>query len=468
MLHQIHAELQDSRKRNSVVNTDLDLTKLIKSVNKRLESTQLTDGEEETKEVDEVITADAKKDTEDTEKPEDSKTSETEEPPKSETSTQEETDVSSLFGIQQKVIHRCLKCNEKKLKENVLLVCNLLYPISNESYDFIKLLGDSMNVEMTLSAWCDPCNRFSPHNHHARIIELPSILAINCGLDNEKELDSLKKFLNQMTQEPNHSPVNEPLTTKACRYGTKCSRPDCHFSHPQRIKTSSESSSNGTANGKPCDRWFPLSFKILINESENISISEIDIKTDQENADSNNIYSLQAAVYCIDDGQQRNLISFISLKNEWFMFNDFCIKKVSEAEVLCVLLDWKIPTVLFYRRNNFEWDEAESVTYESPFTSNLLFEEKFFAKFEIDSSNFLPLSKDEIPKKGEKNKASGGTNFIVLHFVIKTLIFYVGDLVAMDAEFVTLNPEESEISSDGKMTIKPRVASVARVSCIRG
>lgn len=434
ILHQVHNELLESTKRDASLPSD-DISNLISSVSKRLEEASLAEDHPEEEKAQAEIEQDKYQFLE-AEKKEDG----------SEENHEEVlTDVSTLFGIKQRVIFRCLKCNEKKLKNNVVLVCNLLYPLnsSHELGDFMKVLKESLSVEKTLSAWCDPCNRFSPHNHCARVIELPNMLAVNCGLDNEKEIEYLKKHLNQLSHDFNQSPISEPENPikKQCRYGMKCTRSDCHFSHPQRrTANSSESSSNGTTQVK----WFPTSFKISI-DSDSISIDEIDHQKTASGDDhkSSQEYNLQAAVYCIDNGQQKNLISFILKGGQWYLFNDFCIKRVQEDDVLSVVLDWKIPTVLFYKNKNYEWSEHDNGSYESPFTSNLLLEEKLLGNLEIDSSNFLPLSSDEIPK--------------------------MGDIVAMDAEFVTLNPEESEISSDGKMTtFKPRVASVARISCIRG
>ena len=218
----------------------------------------------------------------------------------------------------------------------------------------------------------------------------------------------------------------------------KCARSDCHFSHPFQGTASNGESSN---NGQTSFKWFPISFKISI-DAETLSIDEVN-REEENDQKSSQEFNLHAVVYCIDNGQQKNLISFVLRGGQWFLFNDFCIKRVQEDDVLSVVLDWKIPTVLFYKNVNYEWFEFDNGNYESPFTSNLLLEEKLLGNLEIDSLNFQPLLSDEIPK--------------------------LGDIVAMDAEFVTLNPEESEISSDGKMTtFKPRVASVARISCIRG
>jgi len=129
--------------------------------------------------------------------------------------------------------------------------------------------------------------------------------------------------------------------------------------------------------------------------------------------------------------------------SQWYVFNDFSITTITASEAIAVHPSWKIPCILFYQTKSIDASLKE-ICFTNPITSEVFLEDKSLAqRGGRKRTTFIPLNAEEMPKKG--------------------------DLVAIDAEFVTLNQEESELRSDGKVsTIKAAQMSLARITCVRG
>lgn len=178
-------------------------------------------------------------------------------------------------------------------------MCNLLLGQNNregENMSFSQVLRNSLSVEKTTPAFCETCKKFTPTNQYARVTELPQILSINCGLKNEKEMNFLKRQLNKNA--PNGSSANETTSTpssstpiKPCRYGTNCSRVDCHFAHSDRKSPAANlvNNSSNTSNSNGSTRsniWFPHHFTMEIDELNELKIQS-DIDSGDESTASN-------------------------------------------------------------------------------------------------------------------------------------------------------------------------------------
>lgn len=379
-------------------------------------------------------------------------------------------------------------------------------------------------------AWCDDCQKFTPTLQSRRITKLPQILALNCGLDSAQEktfwqtqMDIVvQKILNGKDASPSSSPI--PTSVKMCRYAGNCIRSGCRFRHagkdPEPVSqpspTSNSHSTTTTTTTAPPSHlyyshsWIPHCIEISLDAEGELSIGKLDkinhkvvnnpppiivenghvkneieiitedsnVKDEKDSVDENlddDItnkteiiqapekvdkiqYMLTAIVCSIDDkssDERRHLVSLIrvgpnyherstgSAVAQWYIFNDFSISAVTPQEAVWFNLDWKVPCVLHYTAV----PAPEAAPFVSPLTYDVFGEDKCVARTGGPSGTrgitFTPLTSDEMPQKGE--------------------------LVGIDAEFVTLNQKESELRSDGKMsTIKPSHMSVARITCIRG
>ena len=368
-------------------------------------------------------------------------------------SKQNETSfISELFSLSLLRCYKC-RCDHRWEQPHNSFPITLIYP-TNESTkctSFVDLLKHSILNEQTIQTYCEKCSKFQSVNEKREAKQIPHILAINTGVDNDQ---AIRFWKNQTEDMPGSvlesfklsNSTKEVTNSKRCRYGSNCTRSDCKFSHEKDYNS---------LDNKDIISWIPLAFSIRIDEN-----GKLDITTDSKEGDGYVEYELISITSVVKKNEANigNIVSAIKVDksyyehrsatdlhtNDWFLFNHYSIHPISIEEVVSLDLLWKLPSILMFVRKDLDSLHSKLIDLKSAINSDVFGEDQCIAnKARRGSISFVPLESTEMPKKG--------------------------DVVAMDAEFVTLNQEETELRADGtRTTLKPSQKSVARISCVRG
>uniref|UniRef100_D8PTC9 PAN2-PAN3 deadenylation complex catalytic subunit PAN2 n=1 Tax=Schizophyllum commune (strain H4-8 / FGSC 9210) TaxID=578458 RepID=D8PTC9_SCHCM len=298
--------------------------------------------------------------------------------------------VTQLMGLDAKTLVICRTCNAVREKESMTHVVDLTYPRRSpndtSTPDFASLVRGALLRELTHKATCQSCKRFSTFTSRRTIPsrELPPLLAVNTAVHDE---ETLRPWLDVRRQ---------------------------RFLTPQ-VEL------RGDING-------------------------VD---DQETA----LYEIRSmVVQIVGKDRKPHLVAIVKipeaekrtdLKSPWFVFNDFVVENITEAEALSFPAPWKVPAIVYLERV----DVRESLDY-----SGL-----------PDVMDPAILCKDSnIAVKRDKSR--------IKHELLRPdELPTPGTMVAIDAEFVSMQQEETEFRSDGtKRVIRPARLSLARVSVLRG
>jgi len=199
--------------------------------------------------------------------------------------------------------------------------------------------------------------------------------------------------------------------------------------------------------------WLPQEIGIIVDQGQFFCYEGQDLKLHVQRGVFNiRVYSLIGIVADINSGehQKPHLVSLVDVapssrdvseNNNFHLFNDFLVRPTSTPEALSFNSGWKLPSVLAYQLKST--NHAIDDTWKSNLDPSLLYR-RWSASQEADPTKFQLLNpQHEAPAPGT--------------------------LVAIDAEFVSLQREEIEIKADGsRETIRPSRLGLARVSVLRG
>lgn len=152
-----------------------------------------------------------------------------------------------------------------------------------------------------------------------------------------------------------------------------------------------------------------------------------------------------------EEERRKHMISFINValssmdrqegESNWHVFNDFLVQPIKKEEALDFTPKWKMPSVLCFQLKSSRCLIDNS--WKNSIDTWLLYSDFPYLGHPRRENGTVLLQKVEAPQKGT--------------------------LVALDAEFVSLQKEENEVKADGnKVIVRPSRLGLARVSVLRG
>ncbi|XP_053311614.1 PAN2-PAN3 deadenylation complex catalytic subunit PAN2 [Spea bombifrons] len=366
--------------------------------------------------------------------------------------------IGQLFGCEVENCSMC-RCGKETVRVSTTLLFTLYYPdLHNndkapQDTEFVEVLRRSICLEQNTQAWCENCEKYQPTVQTRNIRCLPDVLVINCEVNSSKEAEfwrvqaeyAFKKALRKaelMFPPPPPPPPKEPSIGQWGEPGPDASAPFIPSVEELR------------------NVWIPYSLKMKLSKNKELEVlncteAEEPSQSEEDTDEATNVYDLMATVvHILDPRTGGSLVAHIKVgetyhqrkegvtHQQWYLFNDFLIEPVDKCEAAQFDMSWKVPTILFYAKRNL--NSKYNLTIKNPIEASVLLAEASLARKQRKChATFIPLLLNEMPQAGE--------------------------LVGLDAEFVTLNQEEAELRSDGtKSTIKPSQMSVARITCVRG
>ena len=183
------------------------------------------------------------------------------------------------------------------------------------------------------------------------------------------------------------------------------------------------------------DKLIPAHFGININNGGSGGPIKPSLRCDDDE------YILQGYVSEVQNEDEVHAVAVIKIGDQWFLFNDFLVSPISEHDALDFSPEWKkVRLLMYYQRDMMQQLQFDD-SWKQVLDTRMLYENRI-----ISGNLNQPLFDNELLKTDEP----------------------IPELVALDAEFVLVKRELSELFSDGSKTlISPKKLGLARISVLR-